>query len=150
VEQPLVAAAGIVAVLAVDGSRVRPRGFPLAVAVLLAAAVLPVGDTRQSGERNGDRGTGCNGFPASDLAAAIADPLIIFDHAATIVYQRGRLCRLWRDRLRISLSLKFAPKMQALLTASVGERRIGYRRLHRKAAGRTRVPGECFIGQPRH
>ena len=94
-------AASIVAVLAVDGfTGMSAYVVPLAVAVLLAAAMLPAGDARQSTESAAAiEANGLQRLSGEYLAAAVADPLIIFDRAATDrPCQRGRLCRLWRDR----------------------------------------------------
>ena len=112
-------AASIVAVLAVDGfTGMSAYVVPLAVAVLLAAAMLPVGDARQSTESaTAIEASGLQRLSGEYLAAAVADPLIIFDRTATIVHANAAAFAAFGGIAPgMSLSLKFrAPEMQALL-----------------------------------
>ena len=90
----------------------------LACAVLLAAAMLPAGGTRQSTESAAAiEAIGLQRLSGEYLAAAVADPLIIFDRTATIVHANAAAFAAFGGIAPgMSLSLKFrAPEMQALL-----------------------------------
>ncbi|TPL98410.1 ATP-binding protein [Mesorhizobium sp. B2-3-10] len=112
-------AAGVVAVLIAFGF----AGFSAYVLVpalllLLAAAILPVTGARHSaGNAAAIEAIGLQRLSGEYLAAAVADPLIIFDHAATIVHANAAAFAAFGGIAPgISLPLKFrAPEMQALL-----------------------------------
>ncbi|MET3578306.1 two-component system phosphate regulon sensor histidine kinase PhoR [Mesorhizobium robiniae] len=111
-------AAGIVAVLTVY---VFASGYVVMLAcagLLLVAAMLPTGAPRQSAEDAAAIETsGLQQLSGEYLAAAVADPLIIFDRAATIVHANAAAFAAFGGIAPgMSLSLKFrAPEMQALL-----------------------------------
>ncbi|MBZ9671150.1 ATP-binding protein [Mesorhizobium sp. ES1-3] len=89
-----------------------------ALLLLLAAAILPVAGARHSAEGAGAiEAMGLQRLSGEYLAAAVADPLIIFDHAATIVHANAAAFAAFGGIAPgISLPLKFrAPEMQALL-----------------------------------
>ncbi len=91
---------------------------PLAFAVLLAAAILPAGVARQPTERAAAiEANGLQRLSGEYLAAAVADPLIIFDRTATIVHANAAAFAAFGGIAPgMSLSLKFrAPEMHALL-----------------------------------
>ncbi|QKC85847.1 ATP-binding protein [Mesorhizobium sp. NZP2077] len=86
--------------------------------LLLAAALLPTTGTRQSAESAAAiEAIGLQRLSGEYLAAAVADPLIIFDHAATIVHANAAAFAAFGGIAPgLSLPLKFrAPEMQALL-----------------------------------
>ncbi|RWP77037.1 ATP-binding protein [Mesorhizobium sp.] len=111
-------AAGIVAVLTVY---VFAAGYVVLLAcavLLLAAAMLPAGVARQSaGDAAAIEASGLQHLSGEYLAAAVADPLIIFDRTATIVHANAAAFAAFGGIAPdMSLSLKFrAPEMQALL-----------------------------------
>lgn len=89
-----------------------------ALLLLLAAAMLPTAGALQSVEGAASiEAIGLQRLSGEYLAAAVADPLIIFDHAATIVHANAAAFAAFGGIAPgISLSLKFrAPEMQALL-----------------------------------
>ncbi|WP_027060968.1 ATP-binding protein [Mesorhizobium loti] len=89
-----------------------------ALLLLLAAALLPTTGTRQSAEGAAAiEAIGLQRLSGEYLAAAVADPLIIFDHAATIVHANAAAFAAFGGIAPgLSLPLKFrAPEMQALL-----------------------------------
>ncbi|BCG91088.1 MULTISPECIES: ATP-binding protein [unclassified Mesorhizobium] len=89
-----------------------------ALLLLLAAAMLPAAGLRQSAEGAAAIETiGLQRLSGEYLAAAVADPLIIFDHAATIVHANAAAFAAFGGIAPgISLPLKFrAPEMQTLL-----------------------------------
>ncbi|WP_137929481.1 ATP-binding protein [Mesorhizobium comanense] len=89
-----------------------------ALAMLLGAALLPAGGAGQSPEDAAAiEAIGLQRLSGEYLAAAVADPLIIFDHAATIVHANASAFAAFGGIAPgISLPLKFrAPEMQALL-----------------------------------
>ncbi|MER8692148.1 ATP-binding protein [Mesorhizobium opportunistum] len=89
-----------------------------ALLLLLAAAMLPTAGDLQSVEGAASiEAIGLQRLSGEYLAAAVADPLIIFDHAATIVHANAAAFAAFGGIAPgISLSLKFrAPEMQALL-----------------------------------
>lgn len=112
-------AAGIVAVLAVHGLAGASAYVVLAaIVLLLAAALLPSGGARQSIEDAAAmEAAGLQRLSGEYLAAAVADPLIIFDRTATIVHANAAAFAAFGGLAPgMSLSLKFrAPEMQALL-----------------------------------
>jgi two-component system phosphate regulon sensor histidine kinase PhoR len=113
-------AAGIVAVLTVYGfADMSFYVVLLACAVLLlAAAMLPAGVARQSAEDAAAiEADGLQQLSGEYLAAAVADPLIIFDRTATIVHANAAAFAAFGGIAPgMSLALKFrAPEMQALL-----------------------------------
>lgn len=114
-------AAGIVALLTVYGFA-DMTGYVVLLAcavLLLAAAMLPAGVARQSAEDAAaiEAGGGLPQLSGEYLAAAVADPLIIFDRTATIVHANAAAFAAFGGIAPgMSLSLKFrAPEMQALL-----------------------------------
>ncbi|OBQ67913.1 ATP-binding protein [Mesorhizobium erdmanii] len=112
-------AAGVLAVLiAFAFASVSAYVLVLALFLLLAAAMLPAGGLRQSAEdASAIEAIGLQRLSGEYLAAAVADPLIIFDHAATIVHANAAAFAAFGGIAPgISLPLKFrAPEMQALL-----------------------------------
>ncbi|MGX5849352.1 ATP-binding protein [Mesorhizobium sp. PL10] len=112
-------AAGIVAVAAVYGfAGMSVYVVLLACAVLLAAAMLPTGGASQSIQSDAAiESSGLQRLSGEYLAAAVADPLIIFDRTATIVHANAAAFAAFGGIAPgLSLSLKFrAPEMQALL-----------------------------------
>ncbi|UDL92256.1 two-component sensor histidine kinase [Mesorhizobium sp. PAMC28654] len=90
----------------------------LALAMLFGAVMLPTGIGRQSAERAAAiEASGLQRLSGEYLAAAVADPLIIFDRTATIVHANAAAFAAFGGIAPgLSLSLKFrAPEMQALL-----------------------------------
>jgi two-component system phosphate regulon sensor histidine kinase PhoR len=112
-------AAGIVAVLVVYGFAGLSAYVLLpALALLAAAALLPVGAVHQPSESIAAiEANGLQRLSGEYLAAAVADPLIIFDHAAAIVHANAAAFAAFGGIAPgMSLPLKFrAPEMQALL-----------------------------------
>ncbi|MCV3205791.1 ATP-binding protein [Mesorhizobium sp. YC-39] len=112
-------AAGIVAVLSVYWfAGMSGYVVLLACAVLLAAAMLQTDVARQSAESAGAiEASGLQRLSGEYLAAAVADPLIIFDRTAVIVHANAAAFAAFGGIAPgLSLSLKFrAPEMQALL-----------------------------------
>ncbi|MBN9241790.1 MAG: two-component sensor histidine kinase [Mesorhizobium sp.] len=113
-----VGAAAIVAAHLLAGwSVVVPAGL----CVLLVASVLVVGE----GEDHAGEGAGSamaddlQRLPAEHLAAAVADPLILFDRTASVVHANAAAFVAFGSMAPgLSLPLKFrAPEMQALLDA---------------------------------
>lgn len=92
--------------------------LPAALAVLVAAALLPAGTASRSAERAAAiEASGLQRLSGEYLAAAVADPLIIFDRTATIVHANAAAFAAFGGIAPgLSLSLKFrAPEMQSLL-----------------------------------
>ncbi|MBZ9907606.1 two-component sensor histidine kinase [Mesorhizobium sp. BR115XR7A] len=112
-------AAGVVAVLIAFGfAGVSAYVLVPALLLLPAAAILPVAGARHSaGNAATIEAIGLQRLSGEYLAAAVADPLIIFDHAATIVHANAAAFAAFGGIAPgISLPLKFrAPEMQALL-----------------------------------
>ncbi|PTE07179.1 ATP-binding protein [Mesorhizobium helmanticense] len=112
-------AAGIGAVLAVYWfAGMSGYVVLLACAVLLAAAMLQTDVARQSAEGGAAiEASGLQRLSGEYLAAAVADPLIIFDRTAMIVHANAAAFAAFGGIAPgLSLSLKFrAPEMQALL-----------------------------------
>ncbi|TGQ44620.1 MULTISPECIES: ATP-binding protein [unclassified Mesorhizobium] len=112
-------AAGIVAVLAAYGfAGMSAWVVVLAVALLFAAAMLPSAAARQFTESGAaTEAGGLQRLSGEYLAAAVADPLIIFDRTATIVHANAAAFAAFGGIAPgMSLPLKFrAPEMQALL-----------------------------------
>jgi two-component system phosphate regulon sensor histidine kinase PhoR len=81
-------AAGVVAVLiAFTFAGISAYVLVPALLLLFAAAMLPATGLRQSAESAAAiEAIGLQRLSGEYLAAAVADPLIIFDHAATIVH----------------------------------------------------------------
>ncbi|TIW89643.1 MAG: two-component sensor histidine kinase, partial [Mesorhizobium sp.] len=81
-------AAGVVAVLIAYGfAGISAYVLVPALLLLLAAAILPAAGVRHSAESAGAiEAMGLQRLSGEYLAAAVADPLIIFDQAATIVH----------------------------------------------------------------
>ncbi len=89
-----------------------------ALAVMVAAALLPAGAANQSAERAAAmEASGLQRLSGEYLAAAVADPMIIFDRTATIVHANAAAFAAFGGIAPgMSLSLKFrAPEMQSLL-----------------------------------
>ncbi|PBB29521.1 two-component sensor histidine kinase [Mesorhizobium sp. M1A.F.Ca.IN.020.06.1.1] len=116
-------AAALVAVLGVYGFGGLSIFVPLlALALLVAAAMLPTAAERQSaGGTAAVEVGGLQRLSGEYLAAAVADPLIIFDRTATIVHANAAAFAAFGGLAPgMSLSLKFrAPEMQALLDGIV-------------------------------
>ncbi|RVB20502.1 two-component sensor histidine kinase, partial [Mesorhizobium sp. M7A.F.Ca.CA.001.07.2.1] len=112
-------AAGVVAVLAVYAlAGISAYVVPAALLLLLAAAILPTAGARQStGSGAAIEAIGLQRLSGEYLAAAVADPLIIFDRTATIVHANAAAFAAFGGIAPgMSLSLKFrAPEMQTLL-----------------------------------
>ncbi|ESY81395.1 histidine kinase [Mesorhizobium sp. LNHC221B00] len=112
-------AAGVAAVLiAFAFAGISAYVLVPALLLLLAAAMLPTAGALQSVEGAASiEAIGLQRLSGEYLAAAVADPLIIFDHAATIVHANAAAFAAFAGIAPgISLSLKFrAPEMQALL-----------------------------------
>ncbi|WP_181183384.1 MULTISPECIES: cell wall metabolism sensor histidine kinase WalK [unclassified Mesorhizobium] len=90
----------------------------LALAVLAAVTMLPVDAERQSAnDAAAIEASGLQRLSGEYLAAAVADPLIIFDQSANIVHANAAAFAAFGGLAPgMSLSLKFrAPEMQALL-----------------------------------
>lgn len=114
----------VLAVLAVF----LPAGLPLPVIpgiilILLLVAGL-TGPAPHEGREHGKRGREPGelyGLPAENLAAAVTDPLIVFDDNASIIHANAAADAAFGDlRTGMSLQLKFrAPEMQALIDASL-------------------------------
>ncbi|MBZ9739337.1 MULTISPECIES: ATP-binding protein [unclassified Mesorhizobium] len=112
-------AAGVLAVLIAYGfAAISAYVLIPALLLLLAAAILPVNGARHSGESaSAIEAMGLQRLSGEYLAAAVADPLIIFDQAATIVHANAAAFAAFGGIAPgISLPLKFrAPEMQTLL-----------------------------------
>ncbi|WP_167449206.1 ATP-binding protein [Mesorhizobium hawassense] len=90
----------------------------LALALLAAAAMLPADAERQSADAAAAiEAGGLQRLSGEYLAAAVADPLIIFDHSAAMVHANAAAFAAFGGLAPgMSLALKFrAPEMQALL-----------------------------------
>jgi len=90
----------------------------LALAALAAAAMLPADAERQSADDLAAiEASGLQRLSGEYLAAAVADPLIIFDHSATMVHANAAAFAAFGGLAPgMSLALKFrAPEMQSLL-----------------------------------
>lgn len=112
-------AAGVVAVLiAFALAGISTYVLVPALLLLLAAAMLPTAGALQSVQGAASiEAIGLQRLSGEYLAAAVADPLVIFDHAATIVHANAAAFAAFGGIAPgISLSLKFrAPEMQTLL-----------------------------------
>lgn len=111
--------AGVLAVLAVyffAGASVYV--LMLALAALAAAAMLPANAERQPADTGAAiEASGLQRLSGEYLAAAVADPLIIFDRSAAMVHANAAAFAAFGGLAPgMSLALKFrAPEMQALL-----------------------------------
>ncbi|QKC99128.1 ATP-binding protein [Mesorhizobium sp. NZP2298] len=112
-------AAGVAAVLiAFAFAGISAYVLVPALLLLVAAAMLPAAGLRQSADGTAAiEAIGLQRLSGEYLAAAVADPLIIFDHAATIVHANAAAFAAFGGIAPgISLPLKFrAPEMQTLL-----------------------------------
>ncbi|TSE06873.1 two-component sensor histidine kinase [Mesorhizobium intechi] len=112
-------AAGVVAVLSAFAfANISAYVLVPALLLLLVAAMLPAAGLRQSGENAAAiEAIGLQRLSGEYLAAAVADPLIIFDRAATIVHANAAAFAAFGGIAPgLSLPLKFrAPEMQTLL-----------------------------------
>lgn len=112
-------AAGVAAVLiAFAFAGISAYVLVPALLLLVAAAMLPAAGLRQSADGAAAiEAIGLQRLSGEYLAAAVADPLIIFDHAATIVHANAAAFAAFGGIAPgISLPLKFrAPEMQTLL-----------------------------------
>jgi two-component system phosphate regulon sensor histidine kinase PhoR len=112
-------AVGAVAILAVYYFAGASLYVPLlALAVLVAAAMLPADAEGQSADEGAAiEANGLQRLSGEYLAAAVADPLIIFDQFAAIVHANAAAFAAFGGLAPgMSLSLKFrAPEMQMLL-----------------------------------
>ncbi|MER8372267.1 ATP-binding protein [Mesorhizobium sp. M1406] len=112
-------AAGVVAVLiAFAFAGISAYALLPALLLLLAAAMLPAAGAGQSTDSGAAiEAIGLQRLSGEYLAAAVADPLIIFDRTATIVHANAAAYAAFGGIAPgMSLSLKFrAPEMQALL-----------------------------------
>ena len=118
-------AVGAVAVFAVHYFAGASFYAPLlALAALALAAMLPADAERRSADAAAAiEASGLQRLSGEYLAAAVADPLIIFDHSATIVHANAAAFAAFGGLAPgMSLSLKFrAPEMQALLDGILSE-----------------------------
>ncbi|WP_192250220.1 ATP-binding protein [Mesorhizobium silamurunense] len=116
-------AAAVAAVLAVYAFGGFSIYVPLlGLALLVAAAMLPADVERQSADDAAAiEAGGLQRLSGEYLAAAVADPLIIFDRTAAIVHANAAAFAAFGGLAPgMSLSLKFrAPEMQALLDGIV-------------------------------
>ncbi|PBB69606.1 two-component sensor histidine kinase [Mesorhizobium sp. WSM4312] len=112
-------AAGVVAVLtAFAFANISAYVLVPALLLLLVAAMLPAAGLRQSGENAAAiEAIGLQRLSGEYLAAAVADPLIIFDRSASIVHANAAAFAAFGGIAPgLSLPLKFrAPEMQTLL-----------------------------------
>ncbi|MDX8526178.1 ATP-binding protein [Mesorhizobium sp. MSK_1335] len=112
-------AAGVVAVFAVYYfAGASGYALLLALALLAAAAMLPADAERQSADAAAAiEASALQRLSGEYLAAAVADPLIIFDHSAAMVHANAAAFAAFGGLAPgMSLALKFrAPEMQALL-----------------------------------
>ncbi|BCG83209.1 ATP-binding protein [Mesorhizobium sp. 113-3-3] len=112
-------AAGVVAVLtAFAFANISAYVLVPALLLLLFAAMLPAAGLRQYGENIAAiEAIGLQRLSGEYLAAAVADPLIIFDRSATIVHANAAAFAAFGGIAPgLSLPLKFrAPEMQSLL-----------------------------------
>ena len=112
-------AAGVVAVVAVYYFAGASAYVPLlALAALAIAAMLPADAERRSADAAAAiEASGLQRLSGEFLAAAVADPLIIFDHSAAMVHANAAAFAAFGGLAPgMSLALKFrAPEMQALL-----------------------------------
>ena len=112
-------AAGVVAILvAYSFAGASILVLLLGLALLVAAAMLPADAERQSADTAADiEAGGLQRLSGEYLAAAVADPLIIFDHSAAMVHANAAAFAAFGGLAPgMSLALKFrAPEMQALL-----------------------------------
>lgn len=112
-------AAGVVAVLtAFAFANISAYVLVPALLLLLFAAMLPAAGLRQYGENTAAiEAIGLQRLSGEYLAAAVADPLIIFDRSATIVHANAAAFAAFGGIAPgLSLPLKFrAPEMQSLL-----------------------------------
>lgn len=113
--------AGIVAILAAHVLAGSSIVVPAGLCILLVASVLLVGDGEEHHGRNAGAATAddLQRLPAEHLAAAVADPLILFDRTAAVVHANAAAIIAFGGMAPgLSLPLKFrAPEMQALLDA---------------------------------
>ncbi|UCI07466.1 ATP-binding protein [Mesorhizobium sp. B1-1-8] len=111
--------AGIVGVLTVYGFAGMSIYVPLlALAALVGAAMLPTDvEGQSSDDAAAIEASGLQRLSGEYLAAAVADPLIIFDRSAIIVHVNAAAFAAFGGLAPgMSLALKFrAPEMQALL-----------------------------------
>ncbi|TPJ36269.1 ATP-binding protein [Mesorhizobium sp. B2-8-3] len=111
--------AGVLAVLAVYFfAGVSVYVLMLALAALPAAAMLPANAERQPADTGAAiEASGLQRLSGEYLAAAVADPLIIFDRSAAMVHANAAAFAAFGGLAPgMSLALKFrAPEMQALL-----------------------------------
>ncbi|TPI60942.1 two-component sensor histidine kinase [Mesorhizobium sp. B3-1-3] len=111
--------AGVLAVLAVYFfAGVSVYVLMLALAALAAAAMLPANTERQPADTGAAiEASGLQRLSGEYLAAAVADPLIIFDRSAAMVHANAAAFAAFGGLAPgMSLALKFrAPEMQALL-----------------------------------
>jgi len=112
-------AAGVVAVVAVYYFASASAYVPLlALAGLAIAAMVPADAERRSADAAAAiEASGLQRLSGEFLAAAVADPLIIFDHSAAMVHANAAAFAAFGGLAPgMSLALKFrAPEMQALL-----------------------------------
>ncbi|MER8573916.1 ATP-binding protein [Mesorhizobium sp. M1338] len=114
----LLAAAVVAVLIAFAFAGISAYALLPALLLLLAAAMLPAAGARQSSESGAAiEAIGLQRLSGEYLAAAVADPLIIFDRTATIVHANAAAYAAFGGIAPgMSLSLKFrAPEMQALL-----------------------------------
>ncbi|BCG76408.1 two-component sensor histidine kinase [Mesorhizobium sp. 113-1-2] len=112
-------AAGVVAVLtAFAFANISAYVLVPALLLLLVAAMLPAAGLRQYGENTAAiEAIGLQRLSGEYLAAAVADPLVIFDRSATMVHANAAAFAAFGGIAPgLSLPLKFrAPEMQTLL-----------------------------------
>lgn len=112
-------AAGIAAILAAHALAGSSIVVPVGLCILLVASVLLVGEgDEHPGESAGaSMADDLQRLPAEHLAAAVTDPLILFDRTAAVVHANAAAVAAFGGMAPgLSLPLKFrAPEMQALL-----------------------------------
>jgi len=117
---------GIAAVAAAYALADMSVVVPVLLAALLVAVSLLDGERTQDAADRASAGTAddLQGLSAEHLAAAVADPLILFDRTATVVHANAAAFAAFGGMAPgLSLPLKFrAPEMQALLDDVVSGR----------------------------
>ncbi|MBN9236869.1 MULTISPECIES: ATP-binding protein [Phyllobacteriaceae] len=114
--------AGLAAVLVVYDFGGAAWALPLALVLVLAAAFVPTMRPQRVAEKaRVVEAEGLQRLSGEYLAAAVADPLIIFDGATTVVHANAAAFAAFGGMAPgLSLPLKFrAPEMQALLDSVV-------------------------------
>ena len=115
-------AAAFAALMAVELLGSPPLVMVAAAVMLLAVAGIAGGGADEEGESEaGTEAGGLQSLSAENLAAAVTDPLIVFDERASVIHANAAAIAAFGDlRPGMSLQLKFrAPEMQALIDAAL-------------------------------